>query len=136
MTKQPQIWLLNAAWGRDDMSPLFLDRGFWEPEPSSHFNVSVFRRIRKGSEVQLVLISAALCRTTKAIGKVTGINSKHRRISITWEQTHLNFRKLHRGGVGPICGPVSTTGELPKSSAKKRTKNSRISVNATKRETI
>jgi|GEM_PF-7058516 len=104
-----KIWLLNTSWGAQDLSNLFIERGFWEPEPSSYVRKSDLRKIENGDEVHLVVISQASCRTTKAVGIVKGINFKINRIIIRWLETKLPERRLHRGGAGTIIGSITKT---------------------------
>jgi hypothetical protein len=107
MTK-PQLWHLNSSWSEHDLSATFIEKGFWEIDPSRLSDTvsrNRIKRIKCGTVVRLVSYSRNVCMTIEASGVVTGINYKRMKLSVTWQKQKDLLREYHSGTARPITGP-------------------------------
>lgn len=103
-----KLWHLNSSWGEHDLAQIFIDQGFWEIDSSrlgDTFSVNRLMKIKRGDVVHLISYSRNVCMTTQAIGVVTGIHYKLRKIYVTWHRQKHQPREYHSGTVRPIIGP-------------------------------
>lgn len=103
-----KLWHLNSSWGEHNLSPTFISQDFWEIDPSrlgDTFSVNRLMKIKRGDVVHLISYSRNVCMTTEAIGVVTGIHYKLRKVYVTWQRQKHQLREYHSGTVRPIIGP-------------------------------
>lgn len=107
-TNRQQLWHLNSSWGEHNLATIFIAQDFWEIDPSQlgdKVSTDKIEKILCNDVVHLISYSRNVCKTTEAVGVVTGIHYKLRKVYVTWQRQKHQLREYHTGIVRPIIGP-------------------------------